>query len=504
MTASQPASFVERHGAWLLFVLGLLLLLPANNLIPLLDRDEPRFARATVEMMDRDGWIVPYFNSDPAMSDAQRIAAMKAGAGAMSVGYRFDKPPMTYWLMRASYAIFGVNEFAARFHSVITGSLLASIVFLIGRRWLSARAGLIAGFGMLTCFQMAIHGRSAVADMPMVLFVTVAMFAMWELLQSFSWRNFATLYISLGLAFLAKGPIALIVPLLAALLWRFAFWRQPAPWKNLKLHLGVPVTLAIIGAWGIPALMQTQGMYWKTGIGEHVVGRGMKAFNGRIPFPLYYVFTAFVSLFPWCIFARPVWRAARSERTALNAYLVAWFLAPVLVFSFYATQLMHYILPGFPAFFLLLARALTRDEKLPRAFRPIAIAIPAALLTFAIGLGIWLRRETPAVQLREVFAQQKPATEFAWKNFTEPSLVFYAGHHWLNAANAAEFLSRPGPRLLLVEEKEVPPFGHKPPKDFSADLAGLPTNDCKHAVIAGTAVAKSFKRVTLHAFWKTE
>ena len=438
------------------------------------------------------------------MSDAQRITAMRSGAGAMSVGYRFDKPPMTYWLMRASFAMFGVNEFGARFHSAITGSLLAVAIFLVGRRWFNARAGLIAGFGMLTCFQMTIHGRSAVADMPMVLFVCVAMFALWELLQSFSWRNFALLYVSLGLAFLAKGPIALIVPLLAALLWRFLLWKKPAPWKNLKMHLGLPIMLAIIGAWGIPALIKTEGMYWKIGIGEHVVGRGMKAFNGRIPFPLYYVFTAFISLFPWCLYARPVWRTARTERIALNAYLIAWFLAPVLVFSFYATQLIHYILPGLPAFFLLLAHAIGPREKTPRSFRAIAIATPVVMLAITFALGIALRRETPAIQLREIFAQQKPKTEYAWRNFTEPSLVFYAGHHWQNADNAAEFLAKPGSRLLLMEEKEIPPVGTKGGKDFRAEFAGLPTNGCEHAVITGIAVAKSFKRVTLHAFWKTE
>ena len=71
-----------------------------------MDRDEPRFAHATVEMMERDSWTIPYFNG----------------------AYRFDKPPLTYWWMRLHYALLGVNELAARLHSVVAVYLTALVV----------------------------------------------------------------------------------------------------------------------------------------------------------------------------------------------------------------------------------------------------------------------------------------------------------------------------------------------------------------------------------------
>ena len=96
----------------LIICLSLATLLPGTGLLPLLDRDEPRFARATVEMMDRGEWVIPYFNGE----------------------YRFDKPVMTYWLMRGSYWLFGINEFGARFHSIISTLLIALAVYGIGMR----------------------------------------------------------------------------------------------------------------------------------------------------------------------------------------------------------------------------------------------------------------------------------------------------------------------------------------------------------------------------------
>ena len=53
---------VGRFAPWLLVVLVLAIYLPGIAQLPLLDRDEPRFATAAREMMERDDWIVPTFN----------------------------------------------------------------------------------------------------------------------------------------------------------------------------------------------------------------------------------------------------------------------------------------------------------------------------------------------------------------------------------------------------------------------------------------------------------
>ena len=80
----------------LLFVGCLLFHLAGTWSLPLIDRDEPRFAEASREMRERGDYIVPYFNNQ----------------------FRFDKPPLTYWFQVASYRLFGENDFAARFRQL--------------------------------------------------------------------------------------------------------------------------------------------------------------------------------------------------------------------------------------------------------------------------------------------------------------------------------------------------------------------------------------------------
>jgi 4-amino-4-deoxy-L-arabinose transferase-like glycosyltransferase len=326
------------------------MLLPGLDSLPLIDRDEPRFAHATVEMMYRGEWVIPYFNDE----------------------YRFDKPPLTYWWMRAHFAVFGVNEFSARLHSVIGSALCGLLIFGFARRLgCDNLRAFLAGTAWLTCLQVLVHSRMAVADMPLILFVVLAMRALWELQNRDPGHPFSKclsdpwfyiLGLSMGMGFLAKGPLAQFIPLLAIILWGgINRWhKRPSPnFVRLLLYFlaSAPLWLGMMAAWGIPALIATGGEFYDVGIGRHVVERGSSAFNDRLYIPGVYYFLAMIPfLLPWSPRLPDVMKNAwnRDDPSQTSSFLLAWLLSPILIFSFYATQLPHYILPGYPAFFLLL------------------------------------------------------------------------------------------------------------------------------------------------------
>ena len=369
---SAPTNRPVIRPEWVLVGVCLAVLLAGTWALPLLDRDEPRFAHATVEMMQRGDWVVPYFNNE----------------------YRFDKPPLTYWMMAAGYAVFGVSELGARIHSVLAAVLATLVIFAFGRRLFSQRAALGAAFAWATCLQVFLHGRLALADMPMVLAVLLAHWALYELLfESASaaigrWQ--VTLWLALALGFLAKGPIAVIVPALTLLFLRLFLGRRGLPWRRLRIEIGLPVALALVGAWGIPALLRTGGAFWDVGIGEHVVRRGVVAFNDRPVVPFYYLVTIFLSLFPWSANLGQVWvELRRNWRDDKNKFLLAWVLGPFLVFSFYTTQLPHYTMPAYPALLLLIFRSGVDPAKFPAASRAIWWGLHALFGTLFVGVILW-------------------------------------------------------------------------------------------------------------------
>lgn len=530
---------------WLLVAVALLALLPANHLIPLIDRDEPRFARATEEMILRGEWIVPYFNNE----------------------YRFDKPIFIYWLMRLSYAVFGVNEFAARLPSVFFATFYGLLLFEWGRRWFGARAGFFAGLGIVTCVQILIHGRSAVADMPMAVMVLLAQWAAFELLHTEGDADprkthlwFWVLYLALGLGFLAKGPVAWVVPLLTWPVHRWLFWRKPLPWRRLRLAAGLPITLIVVAAWGIPALVKTRGQFWTVGMHTHVWERGLQTFQGHGAFFLYYVVMALVSFFPWSAYIGDTLVAARARWGEKNAFLVSWLLCTYVLFSFYKTKLPHYVMPAYPAFFLLMGQAFEPEvatrrwtigwrrivwglgmvlgvtalalallARLPESYQPLKwAALGGAILIFSLILlaslapgltpgrifaplagvviamtliGAGLRATNPAVQMLALFRDMPDGTVYGFHVFKEPSLVFYGHTRWepLDDDEVARFLGGAGPRLLVCEERErrledlVRPWFGKPPRgrDQSSALNALPTEGYSVNYVEGLNIARS-------------
>ena len=154
---SAPAKYAILFFACVLFhILG-------TWSLPLIDRDEPRFAEASREMIERGNYIVPYFNNQ----------------------LRLDKPPLTYWAQVASYHIFGENDFAARFPSAIAAALTALLIFAWGRRMGGEKLGWWAAIIFTLSLQTFVHAKAAVADMWLVLFMTLAHWAGYELFGQF-------------------------------------------------------------------------------------------------------------------------------------------------------------------------------------------------------------------------------------------------------------------------------------------------------------------------------
>ena len=88
----MPTSKLAKHGWKILFVGLAAFYLYGLRSLPLVGPDEPRYAQVAREMLQRGDFITPTLGGVP----------------------WFEKPPLFYWMMMASYRVFGVSEFAAR------------------------------------------------------------------------------------------------------------------------------------------------------------------------------------------------------------------------------------------------------------------------------------------------------------------------------------------------------------------------------------------------------
>lgn len=466
-------------------LLSLLLFLSGNWILPLMDRDEPRFAEASREMLQRSDLVIPWFNGQ----------------------YRFDKPPLIYWCQMVSYRVLGENAFAARVPSALFATATAVLLVLWGRRLESERTGFFAAIMFITCPQVLIHGRLAVADLPMIFFGVAAVWSGWEMTRSRAERRWWWIfYISLALGFLAKGPVAWL-PAAGLLLGRWLYAGQFE--LSLRSMLsGLLLTLALVGLWGVPALLATNGQFFTVGIGHHVVFRSLGIMEGHggpgwigyvLTLPLYLV-TFFFSFFPWALripsALRGWWPSRRVD--LLGWYLLLQAALVFAVFTLVRTKLPHYTLPAFPLLSLWLARCMVEGQNL--TFRIGRWAAGMCVLALVVTLVLFkaIQPDFVAANLwRQARPFSKPEMEFATVDFNEPSLVweFRQGLtnylQQLTLEQAGPFLQKAGPRILIL-----------PTKQFSGELRNLATNTMSFRS-AGLDTAR-FRRLDLTAVVKVE
>ncbi len=405
-------------------------------------------------MRERSDYIIPRFNDQ----------------------FRFDKPPLTYWFQVASYRIFGETDLAARLPSAIAAAATAVALLVWGARVASPRVGWWAAVMFTLCLQTFMHAKAAVADMWLVLFVTLAHWAAYELLapvwsESAAGRRSNTFratwwfffYGALALAFLAKGPIGW-TPLLTLAAMKFLF---PGAHLNRRFLFvrGLLLTCALIALWGVPALLRTHGEFFRVGIGRHVVARSVATMEGHggsslaayfLILPFYFL-TLFVSFFPWSIKLPWLAKQLRKGSDPMDKFLLVGAAVIFVIFTLVKTKLPHYTLPAFPLLALLLAKHLVADATPSRWIPRTAVATGGALAAIALLAFPFSRQYLPSLMLFEQACADLPVNSaIGAVDYTEPSIVWYfrnRTHGWLTTLKekrVRRFMEQPGPRCVIL------------------------------------------------------
>jgi 4-amino-4-deoxy-L-arabinose transferase-like glycosyltransferase len=431
------------------------------------DRDEPRFARAAVEMVETGNYLVPHFNNE----------------------YRLHKPALIYWCMAPFVWLFGPTTLAVRLPSILAMVANAVMVYHIGRRMFdhatARRAMLIFGTAALPVY----IGTAAMSDSVLNLSITVAIFTFIDAAyRRFRWWQPMALALALGAAQLTKGPVGLAVPLLmfitVAVFGRRQIKVGRAWWAGC-----VAAVLAGTGlflAWAIPANIATDGQFAAEGLGRHVGQRMTSAMEGHggsnlleyiATIPLYLPLLI-AGFFPWIIHLPAAVRAIIGRRLAgprERILLVCWALPTFALMSLIATKLPHYILPIYPSLALAASAAVTqsladqlseKDRDWLRGgiwfFAPVAALVTGALIAapFLIGhpglLGVMI---VPAlvVALLGVFAIRRQLAESVeatnrWLAVGTPAFFILTSLAALPSLDAA---LKPGPALAETVHAQI-------------------------------------------------
>lgn len=345
----RSLSFKQFGISVLLFSLSLRLL--AIYLFPLADKTESRYGEIARLMLQTGDWITPQ----------------------IEVGVPFwGKPPLSTWLSALSFKLFGISELAARLPSFLLGLAVLWLTWRLASQYRGRRQALRATLILALIPAFFISSGAIMTDPSLLLGTTLAMTAfgistsdqpggkIWGYL----------FFVGLAIGLLAKGPVAVVMVGIPTFLWTLWQKKWGWGWRQLPWLRGILLTSLLSLPWYLLAEYKSPGFLDYFIVGEHwkrfmvhgwkgdLYGSAHSRPKGSIWFfwllaaaPWSFVIlSALRSKVSRSLFA-DFWREKREQ----NAYLLLWTIAPMLFFSMSGNILWTYILPGLPAFAILLA-----------------------------------------------------------------------------------------------------------------------------------------------------
>ncbi|AVA33758.1 MULTISPECIES: glycosyltransferase family 39 protein [Burkholderiaceae] len=345
---------------------------------PLYEPDEGRYAQVPKEMVDSGDWITP------------RLNGIKF----------FDKPPLQYWATASAYTVFGPSEWTARAWSAMVGLFGVGMAWWAGKALYGRREGMAAAWVLGGAPLWILGSNLTTTDIGVASLLGSAVLVFAVARQTGNARLYPGIWLLLGLAFLAKGLIAVVLPAVTLLLyvvttrqWRLLadsrFWR----WSPLAMLVALP--------WLIAVSQRNPEFLHYFFVQEHFARFSSTVHARNKP---WWFFIAVVSagMIPWL---GVMWRAAIFRRQIevegrfdTTVFLSIWALVVLAFFSVSHSKLPLYILPMLPPLAVLLG------GRVLNASRRVLCAgfVAMALLGAGIALCLWRPEWSQSLLRKEV------------------------------------------------------------------------------------------------------
>ena len=325
---------------------------------PLFDLDEGAFSEATREMLASGNYLSTYLNGEP----------------------RYDKPILIYWLQAASVHLFGISEFAFRLPSALAGSAWVILTYLFVRRVANDRQALAAGIITASALAVSVIVKVATADALLNLLISATLFSAYLFLRLRERKYLYFAFAAMGLGFLTKGPVAVIIPGLVTFLYS-ALRRDLKGWLALALDWrGIALFFALAAPWYVVQYLVEGDGFFRGFFLKHNVDRfsaPMESHSGNF---FYYVPVLLLSVLPYTtMLFKLLAQGPRIVKDDLQLFLLLWFATVFVIFSFSGTKLPHYLIYGYSGVFILMAIYLDELRSRLLAFLPLLLLLAALL-----------------------------------------------------------------------------------------------------------------------------
>jgi 4-amino-4-deoxy-L-arabinose transferase-like glycosyltransferase len=293
-------------------------------------------------------------------------------------GY-YSKPPLVAWLIAATTAVFGEDEFAIRLAAPLLHFATSLVVYLLARRLYDARVALWSAIAYATLPGVSASAALISTDAPLLLCWAVALYAFVRARERAGGRWWILVGAAAGFGLLAKYAMAywLFSALLFLLLFRDERRHMP------RFFAATALALAIYA----PNFLWN----WGNGFVSYRHTRDNAALGGPLLHPQHFLeflgsqFAVFGPVFfALLIFlAATAWRNLLERRAALLGVFALPTLFMMLVVSFLSRAQPNWSAPTFVSAVILVVAWLVTRGRVAWVLGSVALHMTAAVVLFA-------------------------------------------------------------------------------------------------------------------------
>ncbi len=294
-----------------------------------------------------------------------------------------DKPPLLFWMSSFFFKLFSFQNWSFKIGAFLFTLLGVYSTFRLGKLLYNVQVGRLAAIMLFTCQAFFLFNNDLRTD---TILTGAVIFAIWQLTEWFrenKWRWLIGGAVGVALAMLAKGPIGLMIPILAlgSYLIGIGQWRDLFRWEYF-VGLAIVAVMLTPMLYGlhrqfdmqpekIVRLVSSNGTDFQTGVSGIKFFLWTQSF-GRITGeniwkddsgPFFFVHNFIWSFLPWAllfIFAffdrvTDVTRAFLKGGKLPELLTLLGFLLPFVALSMSNYKLPHYIFVLYPLASVLLA-----------------------------------------------------------------------------------------------------------------------------------------------------
>jgi 4-amino-4-deoxy-L-arabinose transferase-like glycosyltransferase len=370
-------------GAAVLFALTLVRL-TCLGIPDLIDSTEGRYAAAALHMVELGDILVPWIRIE--------------GQFEPYLG----KPPLHFWLIAASFEVFGLSTAAARFPSFLTSCFTAGLVFWFLKPLKGAPTAMTATVILVSIPLFFFLGGACVLDTTLMLCVSAAFIALYHVvaLGRQDWLPWTLLGAAIGLGVLTKGPVAIVFVAIPGLIWWWLYWRV-LPKVGGAWRFSAYAIVVTAAPWYLAVEWMYPGFLWYFMVKENLLRFVADSYGDRYgtghPQPLGTVWLhALIACFPWSLVAvwltATRWSSFRIPKDPLAGLALCWFFVNMLfltVTSQYTATYLSPLLPGAAIFLGLVLQQLSLAPRWSARYAWTAPVTAAVALIVAI-VGVFL------------------------------------------------------------------------------------------------------------------